>query len=104
MNINENSNIEDLRTLIRGCDDENFNHLIWVSKKGDVTVEKFKTNNPSSEFELSVGDNLKFWIGVFYRSNGYVGEQAANDDEYLNDLYKNIIDNWQNDFLGHVEN
>lgn len=104
LNLKVNPTIKDLQILIKDYDDEKFNHIIWVSKDGDVFVEKFATNNPSSKFEQSVSNDLKFWLGVFHRGNGYVGEQAAKDENYLKDLYKNLIDNWENDFQGHIEN
>lgn len=103
MNLNQNPSIIELISIIKSCDDNNFNHIIWVSKVGNVLVEKFTTNNPASAFEKSFKNKLKFWLGVFHRGNGYVGEHAANDDKYLNVLFKNLMDNWKNDFQGHVE-
>lgn len=104
MNLNFEPNINKLKSLINECDDANFNHIIWVSINGDVKIEKFTENNPSDKFEKLHEDRLKFWLGVYYRGNGYVGIEAANDEKYLTELYNQLITYWDQGAKGHILN
>jgi len=104
MNLMEKCSIEELKSLLLKCCDSKFNHIIWVSKNGNVLIEEFDSNNPSANFEQSKGTDLQFWVGVFYHGHEYVGEDAANDEQYVNDLYANLIDNWSKGTKGHLRN
>lgn len=103
MNLNS-PNISDLKELIRNCDDENFNHLIWVSKDGFVNIYKSTFANPTVTFKNEVGDNLQFWKGVLHQGRNYVGEIAAMDTGYIESLLNELIANWKNNFNGRLEN
>lgn len=102
MNLN-NATIEEFRELLRNCDDESYNHILWVSNYGDIFIDKFSCKNPSSEF-IEKNKNVLFWKGVFYSGNGYVGENAASDTHYLEGLFQELVNNWNIKYFGHVEN
>ncbi len=102
MNL-KNPNLEELKELIRNCDDENFNHILWVSTEGDVHINKFITRNPSTKFEKA-NPNLLFWKGVFYQGWNLVGKEAANDQVYVENLFDELIKNWKIKYHGHLNN
>ena len=102
MNLN-NPKFEELKELIRNCDDVKFNHILWVSKEGDVNINKFNTRNPSHKFEKE-NSNLLFWKGVFYSGNNYVGVEAAKDLVYIENLLKELLNHWESKINGHIEN
>lgn len=102
MNLND-SKIEELVDLLKDCDDKNFNHFIWVSTLGDVFVEKSKSKNPFPNFSFQ-NNNILFWKGVFHSERGYVGKESLSDQEYIEELYKELLKNWQIKFKGHLEN
>ncbi len=102
MNLN-NPNLEEFKELIKKCDDEKFSHILWVSKEGDVFINKFTTRNPSHKFE-DENNNLLFWKGVFHCGNGYVGEEAAKDSVYIENLLKELLNHWESKYHGHIKN
>lgn len=99
-----NPSLEELKELIRNCDDENFNHILWVSKNGDVRISEFTTPNPSHQFEIKESENLMFWKGVFHRGHKYVGEDAANNQVYVKNLLDELLENWKVKYHGHLNN
>jgi hypothetical protein len=104
MNLNLNPNLSQLKEMLSNCDDENFNHIIWVSKDGEVYIYETDKKNPTAIFDMEVGEHLKFWKGVFHSGNKYVGIEAANDEVYLINLLQDLITNWNNNISGHLEN
>ena len=51
MNLKLNPEISELKELISNSDDENFNHIIWVGKNGNVNIYATPLSNPISAFE-----------------------------------------------------
>jgi len=103
MNL-KNPNLDELKELLRNCDDKKFNHILWVTKNGDVNVNKFTTANPSHQFEINEAEDLLFWKGVFYSGNKYVGEEAANDQVYIENLLDELLKSWKIKYQGHLNN
>ena len=102
MNL-KNTNLEEFKELIRNCDDKNFNHILWVTTEGDVYINKFTTANPTDKFEKET-PNLLFWKGVFYHNNNYVGIEASEDTVYIENILKELTDNWEIKYSGHLTN
>jgi hypothetical protein len=104
MNLKLNPEISELKELVGNCDDENFNHIIWVAKNGTVHIYATKLSNPTIEFDAKNGKNLQFWKGVYLSGNQYFGTEASNDHIYLQELLDSLIKNWRLKTYGHIEN
>ena len=104
MNLNKEPTIDELKELISKCDDENYNHIIWVAKNGTVHIYTTTLSNPTRTFESEKGKVLQFWKGVYFKGNNYFELEASNDSEYLQELYDNLVKNWEIKTYGHIEN
>jgi hypothetical protein len=103
MNLKSNPEVSQLKELIGKCDDENSNHIIWIAKNGSVHIYATTLSNPIHEFENENGKNLQFWKGVYFMGDLYFGIEASNDSKYLQDLYDNLIKNWNSEVYGHID-
>ena len=103
MNLKLNPEISQLKELISNSDDENFNHIIWVAKNGNVNIYATPLSNPISTFENENGKNLQFWKGIYMMGDNYLGMEASNDGNYLQELFSNLIKHWRIKTYGHIE-
>jgi hypothetical protein len=103
MNLKQNPEVSQLKELISDCDDDNFNHIIWVSKNGAVHIYATTLSNPISAFENEHGKNLQFWKGMYNMGDHYFGIEASNDSKYIQDLYDNLVKHWNSKVYGHIE-
>jgi hypothetical protein len=103
MNLKSDPEISQLKELIGNCDDENNNHIIWVAKNGAVHIYATTLSNPIAAFEKEHGKNLQFWKGVYNMGDHYFGAEAANDNDYLQDLLRNLTTHWRIKTYGHIE-
>jgi len=103
MNLKSNPEIFELKELVSKCNDEEFNHIIWVAKNGIVHIYPTTLSNPTREFESENGKNLQFWKGVYLKDNDYFGMEASEDSQYIQELYDSLIKNWKNKTYGHID-
>jgi hypothetical protein len=103
LNLKLNPEIVQLKELISNCDDDNFNHIIWVAKNGNVHIYATILSNPDSAFEKENGKNLQFWKGVYLMGNQYFGIEASNDTKYMQGLLDTLIKNWGKKTYGHID-
>jgi len=94
MNLNRNPMIEELRELIRNCDDSSGHHVLWVKQDGEVELSKIPANQTPNGFEKAPPD-LKVRFETFQAGNEYVGPDAAADDEWVSELFESLGKNWQ---------
>ncbi|UNX69477.1 hypothetical protein [Klebsiella aerogenes] len=92
MNLNNNPTAQQLSQLISICDDAAGNHILWVSKTGDVTVTQINNIGPIG-FEQNT-PSMAMRYETFQRGNNYVGQDAASDMNYVNRLLKDLINEW----------
>jgi hypothetical protein len=87
INLNDSADftIDNLRRLIASTDDKTPSQ-IRVTKDGILHVSKVVGGE-------DIGD-LCFRLETFAAGAGYVGEEAARDDAYINKLYRGIRRNW----------
>ena len=93
MNLNENPTVEQLREMVQSCDDHAGDHIIWVDNVGEVTISCVPRKLPISEFEKAHPD-LKIRVERCAIGKEYVGEQAANDADWISELYQSLLKAW----------
>ena len=93
MNLNSNPTIEQLRELIRRCDDSAGHHVLWVKKSGDLELTKIPEDQTPVGFEKAHPD-MQIRFETFQAGNEYVGPEAADDDEWIAELFDSLIEKW----------
>lgn len=78
--------ISDLKELIANGDDRHDNQ-IRVTKDGQVFLSQDIVGADNIE-------NIAFRFESFDAGNDYVGQQASEDDEFINGLYNALKQNW----------
>ncbi len=95
MNLNNNPTPDQLRELLRPLDDLAAHHVLWVDRGGEVHVTKMERKAwrpppPPQE----VLDNAVVRFETFWAAKGYVGPEAAADDEWLAEALGWLIRDW----------
>jgi hypothetical protein len=93
MNVNTNPTPEQLRDLIRECDDSAGNHVLWVKKTGEVKLSAVPVNQTPDGFERDHPD-MQIRFETFLAGNEYVGPDAARDDEWIAELLDRLLQEW----------
>src|SRR5205807_2505873 len=93
MNLNSNPTPAQLRELIRRCDDSAGHHVLWVRKSGDVELSRIPTDETPVGFEQAQRD-MQIRFEAFQAGNEYVGPEAADDDEWVSELFDRLIKQW----------
>ncbi len=93
MNMEKNPKIEELRELIRGCDDRAGHHILWVAKNGDVDISRVPKDKTPVGFQETQPD-MQLRYETFEAGNEYVGPDAALDDDWINKLFDALRKQW----------
>jgi hypothetical protein len=92
MNLNHNPTMDQLRELIRPADDRSGGHLLWVRRDGEVVLTALKDRGHPPRFEVKPEMQMccePFWVG-----KGYVGPEAAENEEWIPDLFEVLTTGW----------
>jgi hypothetical protein len=103
MNLDENPTQEQLRALIASCDDEAGGHVVWVDPQGGVHVTQLGWDITPGGWAAKMGDRIQFRYETFQCGNGYVGPEAAQDDEYVSGLFRSLLHDWQRGACGYID-
>jgi len=93
MNLNSNPTIEQLRNLVRRCDDSSGHHILWVKKSGDVEISCIHKDQSPVGFEKAHQD-MQLRFETFQAGNEYVGPDAADDDDWISELFDRLRKEW----------
>lgn len=93
MNMEKNPTAEELRELLKACDDRAGHHLLWVAKNGEVHVSRVPNNQTPAEFQEDSPD-MQLWCETFQPGNEYVGPKAAADNEWISQLFAALTKDW----------
>jgi hypothetical protein len=91
MNLNDDPTIDQLRNLIRMGVDALWHHILWVDKSGYVMLTGVPRNENPEEAKLR---NAQLRFEGFRVGNQYVGEDAANDSEFMAELFDKLLESW----------
>jgi|SRR5471032_2660748 len=94
MNLNANPTVKELSEIISKCDDNLGHHILWVSKSGDVQIERLNGLSPIG-FEQAT-PSMAVRYETFQQGNDYVGEQAAESVSYVSKLLNDLTTAWKN--------
>lgn len=94
MNLDNNPTKKQLADLLRHCDDR-INHVLWVTRGGDVRVTPLTGTESVAEFERNHPEaQLRF--DYFEAGHDYVGPDAALDVGWVEDLFIALTERWPN--------
>jgi hypothetical protein len=93
VNLNNHPTPEELRDLIRGHDDLAGHHVLWVRKNGEVVVSLIPRDQTPVGFQAPPPD-MQMQFEPFLAGNEYVGPEAAADEEWVNDLFDRLREEW----------
>ena len=78
--------IEKVTEMIRDGND-NFDNFVAVTHEGMVSLQ---VSNQYDGYTM-----YRYYFDAFCAGNGYVGENAAKDTDYVTSVYKGIIYAWK---------
>ena len=93
MNLENNPTPDDLRELIKACDDRAAHHVLWVAKNGDVHVSR-APKDKSPVGCLDAGTEIQLRYETFQAGNEYVGPEAAEDHAWVLQLFNSLMAEW----------
>jgi hypothetical protein len=93
MNLNNNPTIDQLRQLIRRCDDAAGHHVLWVKKGGEVELSRIPADQTPDGFDDAHPD-MQMRVETFLAGNEYVGPEAADDPEWVAELFERLVREW----------
>src|SRR2546421_13074003 len=93
MNLNHNPTKEQLRELIKRCDDSAGHHILWVKKNGEVQLSRVPKDRTPVGFEQGHPE-MQLRSETFLAGNEYVGPEAAEDDEWVSELFDRLSREW----------
>jgi hypothetical protein len=93
MNLNQNLTKEQLKALFFSCYDFIGHHVLWVAKNGDVALTPLPSELTPVGFDQTNPD-LLLRYETFVQGNGYVGQQTAEDEKFVDRIFKNLQSEW----------
>ena len=99
MNLNKGPSREQLVNLLRSCDDSAGDHIVWVDKYGTVHSSMLPDTLRPTGFEEAY-PSLQFRYETYIQDNGYVGNSAADDDDWVDQMFANLQEDWKNQHSG----
>jgi hypothetical protein len=93
MNMDRNPTVAEIRQLIKVCDDRAGHHILWVAKNGDVHVSRVPRDMTPVGFQQAQPE-MQLRYETFEAGNEYVGPEAAEDNEWINQLFDALTKEW----------
>lgn len=97
MNLFNSPSLTELNTLIGKCTDCNSVFYLGVEHDGEVLME-----TDSKKYQKLLR-RYKFYIRCFH-GKMFDGSNNANNINYINQLYKNLISCWEKNLKGRLDN
>jgi hypothetical protein len=93
MNLNNNPTKQDLQAIFSAANDNQTHHILWVDAAGEVRVTPSPEDiNPAGWESKFPSTRLRY--ETFEVGAGYVGPEAAQDQEHVDRLYRSLLAEW----------
>ena len=93
MNLKQNPTKAQLKALFSACDDTIGHHVLWVAMNGDVALTPLPNKINPVGFDQTNPDLLVRYE-TFRQGNGYVGQHAAEDEKFVDRIFKSLQSEW----------
>ncbi|MPR37221.1 hypothetical protein [Salmonirosea aquatica] len=93
MNLNQHPTLDQLCKLVASVDDDRYSHILFVTKDGEVHLPPLRADTANE-------DILQFVLDSFMISKGYLGWQAAQDPEWMDELFSELNAHWVEKTIG----
>ena len=93
MNLENHPTPDQLRELLRACDDRAGHHILWVGKNGEVHLSRIPKHRTPVGFEESHPE-MQLRYETFLVGNEYVGPEAAADEGWVTELFDALVEKW----------
>lgn len=103
MNMNKNPTRDELKQLLSGADDEAAHHMVWVGFDGEVHIDPIPHHLSPVGYYESMKDVMKFRLETCQQGNRYVGDAAAADRTWVDQLFGALEKNWTSGFTGYQD-
>ncbi len=91
MNLDNNPTTEELRELLRDCDDRAGHHVMWVDRSGEVHITPIADGVSSF---VKAHPDVQMWLREFASGENFVGPRAAADAGWIEDLFFALTHEW----------
>ncbi|NIR83701.1 MAG: hypothetical protein GWO40_11335 [Gammaproteobacteria bacterium] len=93
--MNDNPTKEQLRSLLRRCDDGSAHHIAWISPGGEVHISPLSQEYTLSQWDRAMAKAYRVRMeNVLAEGGDYVGPAAADDPNWVNELYAWLVEAW----------
>lgn len=103
MNLTQNPTPNQLKQLLMACDDGVAHHIPWVDNDGNVYITPLPDDSTPPGFEDANQRKMKFRLETLCMGCGYVGPDAAKDQEWVNELFEKFTRHWEQGTQGYAE-
>ena len=93
MNMRNNPTINELRALLAKCAGAGANHILWVSRDGEVHIDPVPPNVSPVRFE-DLHKNMQFRFETYAAGTGYVGRSAAANTSHVREIFDDLVKCW----------
>ncbi|AHL34976.1 hypothetical protein CD58_19770 [Pseudomonas brassicacearum] len=94
MNLNNQPSIDELARMFAAHKDTLDNHILWISKTGQVHMDCLSPYTQEDEFEKNTQD-LCARLKMYRRGQGYVGKKAAADKDFMGRVLQTLTQAWE---------
>jgi len=102
MNMKNNPTERQLHDLLSACDDRDGDHVLWVSRLGDVQVTLLIQETVAA-WAARIEDQIQFRYKAYEAGNDLVGQNAAGDLIYVSRLFDELLMDWLKDQHGYID-
>jgi len=93
MNLNNQPTIDELARMFAAKKDSHDNHILWISKCGQVHIDCLSPHAHEAEFDQN-NQNLLARLKMYRRGQGYVGKKAAADKDFIASVLQTLKQAW----------
>lgn len=93
MNLDHHPTLDQLCQLVASVDDDKDSHILYVTKDGDVHLSPLRADTAVGA-EYANEDMIQFVLDSFMIAKGYLGWQATQEPEWMDELFSELVLHW----------